>query len=73
MQTTGGVAGTVSARPAARDAAIGALPDVCREVPPADIKCDFLAVMRDAHITEPCTVRLNLDARCHPKPQDRAC
>lgn len=73
MQTTGGVAGTVSARPSPRDAPIGALPDVCREVPLADIKRDFLAIMRDAHDTESCTVRLNLDAHCLPKPQDRAC
>ncbi|WP_289016154.1 hypothetical protein [uncultured Methylobacterium sp.] len=55
---------------AARDAAIGALPDIGREAPPSDGKRDFLAIVRDEQGTELCTVRLSLDAECHPDRQN---
>ncbi|GJD66870.1 hypothetical protein MPEAHAMD_7069 [Methylobacterium frigidaeris] len=55
---------------AARDAAIAALPDIGREAPPADGKRDFVAIVRDEQGVELCTVRLNLDAECHPERQE---
>lgn len=54
---------------AARDAAIAALPDVGREVPPHDGRREFVAFVRDAHGTKLCTVRLDLAAECHPERQ----
>lgn len=55
---------------AARDAAIAALPDIGREGAPSDGKRSFVAIVRDEHGTERCTVRLNLDAECHTEPSD---
>lgn len=54
---------------AARDAAIGALPDIGRESPPHDGRRDFVAFVRDEEGRELCTVRLNLAAECHPERQ----
>lgn len=56
----------------ARDAAIAALPDIGREGPPSDGKRTFVAFVRDEMGSERCTVRLNLDAECHPEPDLRA-
>ncbi|GJE78477.1 DUF6894 family protein [Methylorubrum suomiense] len=55
---------------AARDAAIAALPDIGREVPPQDGRREFVAFVRDTHGTELCTVRLDLAAECHPERQN---
>ncbi|MBA9071593.1 hypothetical protein FHR71_005379 [Methylobacterium sp. RAS18] len=56
---------------AARDAAIAALPDIAREAPPQDDRPNFVAFVRDGHGTELCTVRVNLDAECHPEHQEQ--
>ncbi|RVU17247.1 DUF6894 family protein [Methylobacterium oryzihabitans] len=53
---------------AARDAAIGALPDVGREVPPGDGRRLFMAHVRGEDGQTLCTIRLELDARCRPDP-----
>lgn len=51
---------------AARDAAIAALPDIGREVPPSDGQRRFMAYVRDEHGTLVCRVSLHMEAECHP-------
>jgi hypothetical protein len=54
----------------ARDAAIGALPDVGREVPPHDGHRRFVALVRDERGEVLCTVRLEMEAVCRPNGEE---